>query len=231
MTYAVNVRSLAVIDVHEAALLHCRVLDMEFLSRFGPNFMRAYYRAWIDAPGEIALVATNDDGDVIGVVLGATDPAGHARAMVRQSGVRLAVGLATSALSRPQLAKDLVVTRGRRYARGVGRLLTARISPRTSSGLRGTDFRVGEITHVLVRPEDQGRGVGRVLLDAAVLQARTTGVDELVLVTPPDLPARNFYERLGWRTEGTMTSRSDEEFLRFRLVIGEKGPKGDDSSV
>lgn len=231
MTDAVNVRSLAVSDVREAALLHCRVLDMEFLSRFGPNFMSAYYLAWIDAPGEIAMVAIDGDGDVLGVLLGATDPASHVRAMVRRSGVRLAVRLAMSALVRPRLAKDLIVTRGRRYARGVRRLLIARISPRKASGSQGTGIKVGEITHVLVRPEDQGLGIGRALLDVAVQQARSSGVNELVLVTPPDLPARIFYERLGWHSEGTMTSRSGESFLRFRLVIGGEGPKGTDSSI
>jgi len=231
MTEAVNVRSLAVTDVREAALLHCRVLDMEFLSRFGPNFMSAYYLAWMGAPGEIALVAIDGDGAVLGVLLGATDPAIHVRAMVRRSGVRLAVRLAISAMARPRLAKDLIVTRGRRYASGVSRLLIARVSPRTASGPHGSGVKVGEITHVLVRPEHQGRGIGRALLDVAVRQARANGVDELVLVTPPDLPAQDFYERLGWKSEGSMTSRSDERFLRFRLVISDGGPKSTDSSV
>ena len=231
MSEAVNVRSLAASDVGEVALLHCRVLDMEFLSRFGPNFMSAYYLAWIAAPDEIALVATDGDGDLLGVLLGATDPANHVRGMVRQSGIRIALRLLMSALARPRLAKDLIVTRGRRYARGVSRLLIARVFPRKASASQGGGNKVGEITHVLVRPEDQGRGIGRALLDVAVRQARSAGVDELVLVTPPDLPARDFYERLGWQLEGTMTSRSDESFLRFRLPIGEKGPKDSDSST
>ncbi|HVA52616.1 MAG TPA: GNAT family N-acetyltransferase [Acidimicrobiales bacterium] len=212
------------------AFLHCRVLDMEFLSRFGPNFMSAYYLAWIDAPGAIAVVATDSGGDVLGALLGATDPARHARAMVHQSGVRLALSLAKSAVARPRLAKDLMVTRGQRYARGLSRLLIARISPRKAPASQSTGTKVGEITHVLVRPEDQGRGVGRALMDAARQQAHSSGVNELVLVTPPDLAARTFYERLGWQSEGTMTSRSGERFLRFRLVIGGEGSKGTDSS-
>ena len=231
MTEAVNVRSLAVTDVRDAALLHCRVLDMEFLSRFGPSFMRAYYLAWIGAPGEIALAAIDGDGVILGVLLGATDPADHVRAMVRKSGVSLAVRLAIAALVRPRLARDLIMTRGRRYARGVGRVLISRVSPRTASGPQKSEVNVGEITHVLVRPEDQGRGIGRDLLDVAVRRARATGVDELVLVTPPDLPAQNFYGRLGWKSEGTMRSRSGESFLRFRLVIGDGGPKGSESPI
>lgn len=225
-----NVRQLVVANVCDAALLHCRVLDMEFLSRFGPSFMSAYYLAWMDAPGSISIVAVGDDGAVQGVLLGATDPAGHVRAMVRRSGVRLAVRLAMSAMMRPHLAKDLIVTRGWRYARGVTRVLVVHVTSRRTTEAQVASTRVGEITHVLVRPEDQGRGIGRALLEVAVQQARSAGVTELVLVTPPDLPARNFYERLGWQAEGLMTSRSDESFLRLRLVIDQKGSKGPDSS-
>lgn len=204
---------------------------MEFLSRFGPSFMSAYYLAWIDAPGSLSIVAAGDEGDVLGVLLGASDPAGHVRAMVRRSGARLAVRLVASAMMRPRLAKDLIVTRGRRYARGVARVLVVRARSRRSSEAQFSSTRVGEITHVLVRPEDQGRGIGRTLLDAAAQQARSSGVTELVLVTPPDLPARNFYERLGWEAEGLMTSRSDERFLRLRLVIDKEGPTDPDSSI
>ena len=86
----VSVRQLVASDVDAAVSLHLAVLDMEFLSRFGPSFMRAYYRAWTTTPGSMSFVALDDTGRVIGVLLGATDPATHVRAMVREHGVTLA---------------------------------------------------------------------------------------------------------------------------------------------
>jgi GNAT superfamily N-acetyltransferase len=185
----------------------------------------------MEAPESISLVAVDEGGVVLGVLLGATHPANHVRAMVRRSGLRLAARLAVSAMLQPRLAKDLIITRGRRYARGVTRLLIVRVFPRRVTSPQGADTEVGEITHVFVRPQEQGRGIGRALLDAAVQQARSAGVRELVLVTPPDLAARNFYERLGWHPEGLMRSRSDESFLRFRLFIDDEGSRGPDSSI
>ena len=205
-------------DVAASALLHRRILDMEFLSRLGPSFMRAYYRAWLGAPDAITLVAVGPSGAVVGVLLGATNPANHVRAMVRRDGVRIAGELATYALIHPRVAKDLVVTRGWRYARGVSRMVVARLSPRSSTPSESGPV-VGEITHVLVDNALQGRGIGRALLEAATSAARTAHVEELVLVTPPDLAARHFYERLGWRPEGSLQSRSSEEFLRFRYFL------------
>lgn len=77
----------------------------------------------------------------------------------------------------------------------------------------------GEITHLGVDPNVAGQGVGRALVDAAVARAKQAGLDELVLVTPPDLPAGRFYQRLGWTESGRVTSRSGEIFVRYRLVL------------
>ncbi|OYV59087.1 MAG: hypothetical protein B7Z69_08045, partial [Actinobacteria bacterium 21-73-9] len=224
MTGAVQIRPLARGDLAEASALHREILDMEFLVRCGPGFMRSYYRAWVEAPGAISLVARDEGGALLGVLLGATDPATHVRAMVRQGGARLAARLALHAAGHPALARDLVVTRGRRYVRGVTRLVASRLTrTRESPGEPGGP-RVGEVTHVLVRADRQGSGVGRALLDAAIAAGRSADLDELVLVTPPDLAAGGFYRHLGWRADGEMTSRSGEAFVRYRYLLREGGP-------
>jgi len=230
MTDKVNVRALVDADLREASLIHRGVLDMEFLSRLGPGFMRAYYRAWIEAPGSISLAALDDDGHLLGVVLGASDPATHVRAMVRRRGLGLGVRVVSYASVHPRLAKDLVVTRGRRYVRGLTRLFVAPHARSSKLQTQRAEPVEGEITHVLVRPEAQGTGVGRALLEAAVRAARLAGVEELVLVTPPDLGARYFYESLGWRPEGAVQSRSGEDFLRFRFIVRDQGPSDPDPS-
>lgn len=76
--------------------------------------------------------------------------------------------------------------------------------------------------------ESQGLGIGRVLVEAAIETARAAGVDGLVLVTPPDFAARDFYEHLGWSADGEMCSRSGEIFIRYRLSLFGKAPKGAD---
>ncbi len=226
MTGAVQIRPLTRGDLAEASALHRKILDMEFLVRCGPGFMRAYYRAWVEAPGAIALVARDEDGVLLGVLLGATDPAIHVRAMVRQSGARLAFRLALYAAGHPALARDLLVTRGRRYVRGVARLAAARLTRTRESPSESGGARSGEITHVLVRADRQGSGVGRALLFAAVAEGDAADLDELVLVTPPDLAAGGFYQHLGWRVDGAMTSRSGEAFVRYRYLL-RGGGRGD----
>lgn len=215
----VSVRTLVDGDLDAAVSLHLQVLHMEFLSRFGPKFMRTYYRAWISSTDSIGLAALDENGAVLGVLLGASDPALHVRAMVREHGVGLGAALIGHSLTHPRLAKDLIVTRGWRYTRGLARLVIARLTREPPSSPVAAGPVVGEITHVLVDPAAQGRGVGRALVEQCVRQARAAGVQELQLVTPPDMAAQHFYERLGWHASGEMQSRSGEDFLRYRLTL------------
>jgi GNAT superfamily N-acetyltransferase len=221
----VRVRPLVKDDLVAAAVLHRRVLNSEFLSHCGLVFMRTYYQAWVEAPGSISIAAVDESGDLLGALLGATDPATHIRAMVRRRGLTIGFRLVAYAMGHPALAKDLIVTRARRYARGVARLVVARPGrlPRSSAGAAG----VGEVTHLFVRLDRQGPGIGCALLDAAVEAARHAGVDELVLVTAPDLAARKFYERLGWLADGEMSRRSGEPFVRYRLPLTAGTANGD----
>lgn len=56
------------------------------------------------------------------------------------------------------------------------------------------------VDNVAVRPEAQGRGLGRALLDLAASEARRRGLDRLWLYTNAGMTANvAFYARLGWR--------------------------------
>lgn len=213
-----RIRPLEATDVARAAALHREELEIEFLSRYGLAFLRTYYRAWLEAPEAIGLGAVDEHGDLVGLLLGAVDPALHVHGMVRRHGIRMGAQIVLQACAHPTLAKDLIATRGFRYIRGVARVFAPRFqssTPSPSDQVAGP--LIAEITHVLVQHEHQGLGVGRELVQSAVAAARAGGREEMVLVTPPDLAARRFYEQQGWLVDKEITSRSGEFFVRFRL--------------
>ena len=62
---------------------------------------------------------------------------------------------------------------------------------------------VGEIHAIHVEPGLHGRGIGRILLDAALVDLGRTGFGEATLwVIRENRDARRFYEGLGWRLDG-----------------------------
>jgi len=61
-----------------------------------------------------------------------------------------------------------------------------------------------DILGMYVPPEVRGRGLGRMLLDAAITQARATpGIEQLMLaVNATNIPARNLYLAMGFEPFG-----------------------------
>ncbi|MHB8438664.1 MAG: GNAT family N-acetyltransferase [Acidimicrobiales bacterium] len=216
------IRALTVADAGDSSALHAEVLDMEFLSRFGTRFLRRYHRAWIDSPAALALAAVDEHGRIVGALLGSLRPAEHYRHLLRRHGPGLAVSMAFGAAARPRLAAELVRTRARRYAGAIARQASALLRRRPGGDVTGggRTVEIGEITHVMVSTNSRREGVGRELMTQATRAARAAGVGELVLVTPPELPAVGFYLDLGWEQGEQLVSRSGEEFVRFRLPLG-----------
>ena len=224
MVEVVSVRDLEAAEVSAAVDLHEQVLSEEFISQAGTAFLRAYYRAWLRAEGGLALAAVDPEGRLTGVLLGGLDPALHYRTMLRRDGWRLAGLMLVQAGRRPSFGRALVVTRGMRYSRGLGRMAWGRIRHRVPELGGGAADRpaigatTGEVTHILVDPTRQGEGIGRSLVFAAVEAGRQSGLTRLSLVTTPELAASGFYERLGWVSRGDMSSRSGEQFRRYDFI-------------
>jgi GNAT superfamily N-acetyltransferase len=61
-----------------------------------------------------------------------------------------------------------------------------------------------EIRRFAVRADQRGRGVGRLLMEAAVARARELGIRLLWLSTHAGTDSDRIYERLGWTRMGTM---------------------------
>jgi hypothetical protein len=241
----VSIRPLRREDTPASASLHLEVLETEFLARCGNGFLHSYHLAWLESPVSLALAAVDARGEIVGVLLGSLEPATHIRTMVRRRGLPLALRLVARAVSCPNFAREFVATRAARYARGIVRMLIAELAtlgrrhqiPRphrphsdgditttlptaaTHSDGKITAPSVGEVTHLMVREDARGSGVGRALLEEARTVCERAGLTELVLVTPPDLAAHTFYEHLGWRRTGELRSRSGEPFIRYRLPL------------
>jgi len=146
-------------------------------------------------PGGIALTAVDERDRVLGGLLGAVDPAQHVHAMLRRHGGALGVRI----IARPRPIRSWRATsgdRGRRYARGVVRMLARRLrrndtseSPRHRGRPRSPRLGGGRRT---------GFGDGSPTRRVRRTAGRAAQRHEIVLVTPPDQAARAFYERLGW---------------------------------
>ena len=66
------------------------------------------------------------------------------------------------------------------------------------------------LASVFVRPDFRNRGVGGLLVQHVMQQARIAGIEQLYLFTPD---RASFYRRLGWKT------LSEEQYREHRVTI------------
>ncbi len=97
-------------------------------------------------------------------------------------------------------AKELEALPGY-YAPPRGRLLLALVDgvPVGCVALRPHDAHTGEMKRLFVRPGQQGRGLGRSLVEAVIAEARAIGYTSLLLDTLPSMQnAIRLYEAMGF---------------------------------
>lgn len=218
---------MALDETVEAALLHARELPHEFLTRFGPGFLSCYYRAFVESPYAVALVASVNGtgepggGHLDGVLIGTFDTGAHYSYLVRRHGLRLALSTLRQVSKRPRLAEELLRTRLLRYLRGILRSLGYAVGSGKKSASDRDKEQVGFVAYVAVDHGRRGHGIGGQLFETFEELARESGLRRLELVTLPDeRGAAPFFDSMGWKREGEITSRSGELYAFFTRHLG-----------
>jgi GNAT superfamily N-acetyltransferase len=89
------------------------------------------------------------------------------------------------------------------------------------------DLGRGSIWALLVLPEEEGRGAGKGLLEAALDRIWDQWPGRAVLSTDPGTPASEFYRRNGWRSSG----RNGRREIAFTLARPSPSPDETSSST
>jgi ribosomal protein S18 acetylase RimI-like enzyme len=195
-------------DLHRAALPH------GLFPRLGRRFLRAYYETFAASPHAVARLALVD-GTPAGVLVGTTANPPHYRWVVRHRGARLLAAGLLALTVRPRVALDFLRTRSGHYLHAL-----VRLGRRRRGGTPAADERaaaqVAVLTHVAVRADARGCGIGSRLVDDFVAAARAAGADEAHLVTDAQSDGNHaFYRRSGWRHRGDRTDRDGRPISWF----------------
>ena len=162
-------------DAGAVALLHTAEIPTGFLTTLGPRFLRRLYARAVVAPRSFVLVGGRDDIDGFVAAVESTS-AFYRDFMVHDA---LVAGVAT--------APALLRAPGRVWE-------TFRYGSTHEATLPAA-----EILSIAVAPEARGHGLGRALLDAALHELRSRGVNSARVVTAVDNgPALRMYEAAGF---------------------------------
>lgn len=196
-----TVRPMKATDVRAVALIHEVAFPGFFLTGLGGSFLRHYYRAFPRHEDTIALVAEAiPGGDVVGFVVGASNPRGFYRRLLKRQWVGFALRAAVALARKPFAARRLV--------RGL-----------THPGRNPGGREVVGLFSVAVAPAAQGSRVAESLMSAFLARAAARGARSVFLQTDAHDNARAnaYYRRHGFKVQRVITTpegRSLNEYWR-----------------
>ncbi len=189
-------------QLDQVLTVHLQSFPGFFLSFLGPRFLREFYRSFLDDPAGMAFVAVDEQGRVQGVVAGPQSPDGYFRRLLKRRWWAFCLASTGAVLRRPTIVPRLfraVFYRGEAPS-GPPRAL---------------------LSSIAVAPSAQGQGVGRLLVNAWVAEARRRGCTGCFLTTDRDGndAVNTFYQRLGWRLADSYATPQGRQMNRYVLDL------------
>jgi len=206
------------VDVTRTAALHRQSLPDSFFARLGGRFLQTYHRTYAHSPHAVALVSV-DGALITGFLLGVSSPVAHGNYVLRTWGLRMALFGIVAMCRRPDLLVLFVRTRARRYARGLYRRWQTRPVPTAQP-----EAVVAVLSHLAVDPEVRRSGAGRLLVEHFRSELTARDVSSLQLLTAPHGAGAEFYRRLHFIEQGTITGADGARWLRFSAPSGSAQP-------
>ncbi len=196
-----QVRAMTPEDVVGVVVVHVSSFPSYFLSSLGPRFLRRYYRSALDDASSIAFVVVSADV-VQGVIVGSIDPGGFYSRLLKRHALGFAFDALPAMLRRPSTAL---------------RLMRALSKPRESGRPAGT----AGVFSIAVSPDLQRTGIGKLLLNAFVHEARERRALSVGLETDADGndQAIAFYGALGFKTSRKYETREGRRMLELSKPI------------
>jgi len=200
-------------DASALAILHREGIKTGFLSTLGERFLRALYQAIPACSVGFGYVWAEADGTVLGFIACSEDTARLYKQVLRRRFFSLALALARFAL-RPSIIRRCFAT-----------LLYPRSTASTETALPKA-----EVLSIAVSEEARGKGVGKVLMAAALEELARRGIPSVrVAVWDGNSVANKYYVRSGYHLATTKTHHGKGMNIYVREIQSSRHDAPEDS--
>jgi ribosomal protein S18 acetylase RimI-like enzyme len=172
-------------DLPQVVDVHLKSFPGFFLTFLGHSFLALLYRNMQSDPESVVWVASSD-GEIEGFVAGVMHQSGFYQRLIKRQKWAFAAAALGALLRRPSIAP---------------RLLRALRQPAEAQHASAEAC----LMSIAVRPESEGKGIGKQLVTAFCQELARRGVPGVCLTTDQDDNDRvnRFYQRLGFRLSRT----------------------------
>ncbi|MEI8122200.1 MAG: GNAT family N-acetyltransferase [bacterium] len=184
--------------------LHMAAFPGFFLTSLGPRFLRLLYQGFATMPSGVCILA-EEDGRLIGVAAGTTQPDLFFKQLLRTNGPRFALATIPGLLRNPLFVARKCL--GALFYRGES------LPDLPNAAL---------LSSLAVAPEHSSKGIGRALVQAFAVEARSHGCSSIYLTTDAvgNDQVNRFYEKCGFTLRDTIKRPGNRVLNRWVLEIG-----------
>ena len=187
---SIQIRPAQTSDIAQVVQVHIQAFPGFFLTLMGTRFLRLLYSGFLNHPTGISLVACPQakPSEVIGFVVGTTQPQGFFSQLLRQHWLAFAMASLWPLLKKPGLV--FVKLWSALFYRGES------LPDQPTAAL---------LSSLGVKPTAQGQQIGQQLVSAFLAHAQTAGATAVYLTTDQsdNTKANHFYTKLGFKLAGT----------------------------
>ena len=187
---SIQIRPAQTSDIAQVVQVHIQAYPGFFLTLMGTRFLRLLYSGFLNHPTGISLVACPQakPSEVIGFVVGTTQPQGFFSQLLRQHWLAFAMASLWPLLKKPGLV--FVKLWSALFYRGES------LPDQPNAAL---------LSSLGVKPTAQGQQIGQQLVSAFLAHVQTAGATAVYLTTDQsdNTKANHFYTKLGFKLAGT----------------------------
>ena len=188
-------------DVAKVVKIHLAGFSGFFLTFLGPAFLREFYKGTLADPSCICFVAEYQ-GNLIGFVVGTDQPSGFYRRLILKRWWHFALASLAPFFKRPSIAPRLL----RAFAK------PAEVTQRPGHGT---------LMSIAVLPEMMRKGIGKLLVQAFLKEAKSREVKQVDLTTDNENNhlVNNFYRGLGFVCERTFNTPEGRKMCEYVIHL------------
>lgn len=185
-------------DLDSVVDIHLSSFAGFFLSFMGPPFLREFYKSTLRDETSIALVS-GQANEVSGFVVGTTEPCGFYRRTILKHWYRFLLASLIPILEKPQtilrLLRRLLMTTQADYVANEALLMS-----------------------IAVDPQEQGRGLGKRLVEGFLMEAKRRGAISISLTTDKlnNERVNRFYSQSGFICARSFTTSEGRQMNEYR---------------
>jgi GNAT superfamily N-acetyltransferase len=186
--------------INHIVKIHLAAFPNFFLSFLGPRFLKEFYTSFVFDPAGIGFVAQNaENKKVCGVIVGPSNPAGYFKRLIKRRWWAFCLASLNAIFTKPSTVPRL--WRAVFYRGDVPSMLSG----------------FSLLSSIAVSPDNQARGIGRVLVNAFIDEVKHRGGNGVFLATDAEdnENVNRFYVGIGFTLEAAFTTPEGRKMYRY----------------